>query len=78
MLKIIQENDGLFVVFPAYKFRLEHQYYDVFVARAVADMPQVMDPGFVLNFSLSDAGDVSSVGIDLQSEPVNFLKQPAK
>ena len=78
VLTIVEGKGELFVLFPGYKFRLEHQYYDVFVARAVAEMPQVMDTGFVSNFFLNDAGDVFSVGIDLQPEPLTFLKQPTK
>jgi hypothetical protein len=78
MLTIVQKKGTLFAVFPKYTFRLEHRYHNVFVARATSEIPQVMDPGFVLDFPLNEAGGVFSVAIGLQSEPVPFMKQPAK
>lgn len=73
--EIINDNDNLFAIFPDYKFRLEHQYYDIFMFKAVEEIPQMMNPEFILNFSLDNSGNVASVKLNLQQEPVEFLKQ---
>ena len=73
--EIIQENNSLFVVFPTFKFRLEHLYYDIFVMKQINEIPQVMNPEFALNFSTDNNGNISSTKINLQSKPVEFLKQ---
>ncbi|CAM3141244.1 serine hydrolase [Flavobacterium frigoris] len=73
--EIINENNKLFAVFPDFKFQLEHQYYDIFVLKATKEIPQIMNPEFYLNFSLDYDGNVSSVKINLQNEPVEFIKQ---
>lgn len=76
--EIIQENNSLFVVFPTFKFRLEHLYYDIFVMKQINEIPQVMNPGFALNFSTDNNGNISATKISLQSEPVEFIKQTEK
>lgn len=74
--EIVNENNILYAVFPDFKFRLEHQYYDIFVLKPTKEIPQIMNPEFFLNFSLDNEGNISSVKINLQDEPVEFLKQP--
>ncbi len=76
--EIILEEGNLFAVFPDYKFRLEHQYYDIFKLTPVVEMSQYMNPEFYLNFSIDNGGDISGVGIDWQTEPVQFIKQDKK
>lgn len=73
--EITNENDLLYAVFPGYKLRLEHQYYDVFVLKATKEIPQIMNPEFFLNFSLNNDGNISSVKVNLQDEPVEFQKK---
>ncbi len=73
--EIINENNALYAVFPDYKFRLEHQYYDIFVLKPTKEIPQIMNPEFFLNFSIDNEGNISSVKINLQAEPVEFIKQ---
>lgn len=73
--EIINENNNLYAVFPEYKFRLEHQYFDIFVLKATKEIPQGMNPEFYLNFSLDNEGNISSVKINLQDDPVEFIKQ---
>lgn len=73
--EIIQENNSLFVVFPTFKFRLEHLYYDIFVMKQINEIPQIMNPEFALNFSTDNNGNISATKINLQSEPVEFIKQ---
>lgn len=74
--EIVNENNTLYAVFPDFNFRLEHQYYDIFVLKPTKEIPQIMNPEFYLNFSLDNEGNISSVKINLQDEPVEFLKQP--
>lgn len=73
--EIVNENNNLFAVFPDFKFRLEHQYYDIFVLKATKEIPQIMNPEFYLNFSLDNEGNISRVKVNLQDEPVEFMKQ---
>jgi hypothetical protein len=73
--EIVNENNNLYAVFSDYKFRLEHQYYDIFVLKATIEIPQIMNPEFYLNFSLDNEGNISSLKINLQDEPVEFIKQ---
>ena len=73
--EIVNENNILYAVFPDYKFKLEHQYYDIFVLKATKEIPQIMNPEFYLNFSLDNEGNISSIKINLQDEPVDFIKQ---
>ena len=73
--EIVNENNNLYAIFPDFKFRLEHQYYDIFVLKATNEIPQIMNPEFHLNFSLDNEGNISSVKINLQDELVEFMKQ---
>lgn len=73
--EIIIENNSLFIVFPTFKFRLEHLYYNIFEMKQINEIPQVMNPEFTLNFSTDNSGNISATKINLQSEPVEFIKQ---
>lgn len=73
--QITQEESSLFIIFPTFKFRLVHLYYNIFVMKLVNEIPQVMNPEFVLNFSTDNNGNISATKINLQSEPVEFLKK---
>ncbi|WP_417887570.1 serine hydrolase [Zunongwangia sp.] len=59
--EIIQENNSLYVVFPTYKFRLEHLEYDIFVMKQINEIPQVMNPEFAMNFSTDSNGNISGL-----------------
>ncbi|MEP7263706.1 MAG: hypothetical protein ABI772_04380, partial [Bacteroidota bacterium] len=76
--EIVNENSKLFAVFPDFKFQLEHQYYDIFVLKATKEISQILNPEFYLNFTLDYEGNVSSVKINLQDTPVEFIKQEKK
>lgn len=73
--EIVNENQNLYAIFPDFKFRLEHQYYDIFVLKAINEIPQGMNPEFYMNFSLDNDGNISDVKINLQDEPIIFNKQ---
>lgn len=68
------EKNILYASFPAYKLRMEHKHYNVFVLKLITDIPQVVAPEFDLNFSINNDGEISSVNIDFQREDVNFKK----
>ncbi len=77
--EIVQEEDVLFVIFPRYKFRLEHIQYNVFRMKAIEDHSQEINPEFIeLNFSIGNDGQISASKINFQSELVEFLKQTNK
>jgi len=77
--EIVLENKSLFVVFPTFKFRLEHIHYDIFKMKTIKGVSQVINPEFFeLNFSTNKNGEISSVKINLQSEPVEFIKQTSE
>jgi hypothetical protein len=74
--EILKEDNSLFIVFPTFKFRLEHLYYDVFRMTKINEISQVINPEFFkLNFLEDISGNISSVKINLQSNPVEFRKQ---
>lgn len=73
--EIENENNNLYAVFPDFKFRLAHQYYDIFLLKATKEISQIMNPEFYLNFNIDNEGNISSVKINLQDEPVEFIKQ---
>jgi CubicO group peptidase (beta-lactamase class C family) len=73
--EIVNENENLFAVFPGFKFRLEHRFYDIFVLKATREIAQNMNPEFFLNFGLDNEGNVSTVKINLQDDPVEFVRQ---
>lgn len=73
--EVIVENNELYAIFPDFKFRLEHQYFNIFKLKAIKEIPQVMNPEFHLNFSTNNEGEISGVRINLETEPVEFLKR---
>lgn len=75
----IKLKDGhLYAVYPTYEFFLEHLYFNVFVMKSETEISQAIDPEFALNFKTSNSGEISSLTIKLQSEPVEFIKQMEK
>lgn len=72
----IEINKGnLYINYPNYKFFLEHFYYNVFLMKPINEISQVMnDPEFAINFRTNNRGEISSFEINLQSEPVEFIK----
>ncbi|WP_420322226.1 serine hydrolase [Flagellimonas sp.] len=76
---VIEHKDGrLFAIFPIYKFFLEHLYHDVFVMKPTTEISQVMNPEFAMNFKTDNNGEIESFTMNLQSEPVEFIKQLEK
>lgn len=73
--RIVKENGELYALFPTYKFRLEHQHYDVFMLKLINDIPQQFDPAFTLNFRTNDEGRIAAVDTDFQRAGARFQKE---
>ncbi len=77
--EVAYEENVLFVIFPRYKFRLEHMQYNTFRMKTIEDHSQEIKPQFFeLNFLIANNGSITATKINLQSELVEFLKQPNK
>ncbi len=74
-IEIVKQDDKLAVIYPRDTFQLEHQYYDIFVMKPSKEISQYMNPEFYLYFTLDYEGNISAVKINLQDDPVEFIKQ---
>ncbi|AXT50591.1 serine hydrolase [Aquimarina sp. BL5] len=74
-IKIVLENDKLYAVYPTYKFFLEHLHYDIFVMKPLKDVSDIFNPEFAVNFKMNENGEISYFTMNLQSEPVEFIKK---
>ncbi len=77
-IKIKLKNGNLNAIYPTYQFFLEHLHYNVFVMKPIQEISQVMNPEFALNFKTNNNGEISSFTINLQSKPVEFIKEVKK
>jgi CubicO group peptidase (beta-lactamase class C family) len=73
-IKIVLENEKLYAVYPTYKFFLEHLYLDIFVMKPLKDISDIFNPEFGISFRMDGNGEISSFTMNLQSEPVEFVK----
>jgi CubicO group peptidase (beta-lactamase class C family) len=76
--EITKEGENLFINYPRDKFQLEHQRYDIFLMKATKEISQYFNPEFYLSFNLDYEGNIETVKINFQDEPVEFAKEPAK
>lgn len=74
-IKVVLENDKLYAIYPTYKFYLEHLHYDIFVMKPLKDVSDIFNPEFAVNFKMNDRGEISALTINLQSDPVEFVKK---
>ncbi|MDT0554650.1 serine hydrolase [Patiriisocius hiemis] len=75
-IHIRTENDMLFIKFPEYEFVLEHRNFNNFVMVNTYEIPEVFGlPYFGLSFQIDFDGNISSLTLEIQSEPVKFIKQ---
>lgn len=65
-IKVVKENKNLYVVFPAFKFALEHQKYDSFESKLVNEIPQQMNPEFDFKFNQDFNGEIEELVMDIQ------------
>jgi CubicO group peptidase (beta-lactamase class C family) len=72
--EVVTRDSTLLAVFPALTFGLEHKYYDVFTLTILHEMPQVMSPGFFVNFFTNEEGNIGSLKINFQNDPVEFKR----
>lgn len=80
--EIVKQNDSLFANFSRIKFYLKHKHYDVFAPYAVEknkiDTSEDTD-GLFLNFTMNDAGEITSVKLKLEQtldHPLEFKRKP--
>lgn len=75
-VQIRMENDRLFIKFPEHEFVLEHRNYNNFVMVNTYEIPEVFGlPFFGLSFQIDFDGNIGSLTLEIQSEPVKFVKQ---
>jgi len=73
---IRKENDMLLIKFPEHEFALEHRNYNNFVMVNTYEIPEVFGlPFFGLSFQIDFEGNIGSLTLEIQSEPVKFVKQ---
>lgn len=73
-IKIEIEDDKLYAIYPTYKFFLEHLHYDIFVMKPLEDVSDIFNPEFAVNFQMDENGEISSFTMNLQSEPIEFIR----
>lgn len=70
------ENNMLFIKFPEHEFVLEHRNFNNFVMVNTYEIPEVFGlPFFGLSFQINFEGNIESLTLEIQSEPVKFVKQ---
>lgn len=74
-VKIVLEDGNLYANFPTYKFFLEHLHYDIFVMKPLKDVSDIFNPEFAVNFKMNEDGEISYFTMNLQSEPVEFIRK---
>lgn len=77
-VKIILEDEKLYAIYPSYKFFLEHLHYDIFVMKSLEDVSDIFNPEFAVNFKMNENGEISNFTMNLQSEPVEFIRKNKK
>ena len=65
-IKVVQEENDLYVIFPAFKFALEHKKYDSFESKLVSEIPQQMNPEFDFKFNQNFNGEIKELVMDIQ------------
>ncbi|AZA84648.1 hypothetical protein C1637_07370 [Chryseobacterium lactis] len=63
---ISKEKNNLYITFPAFKFILVHQQYDLFSSKLTEEVPQQMNPDFDFSFTLDDKGNVNGANMGIQ------------
>ncbi|GLU45067.1 serine hydrolase [Allomuricauda sp. NBRC 101325] len=79
--EITKESDSLFAHFKLIKFYLKHTYYDIFEPLEVKStgVEEFDELPVKFNFSTNDAGDISSVKINIEpslDHPIEFKREP--
>ncbi len=74
-IKVVLENGKLYAIYPTYKFFLEHLHYDIFVMKPSKDVSDIFNPEFAINFKMNESGEISYFTMNLQTEPVEFVKK---
>ncbi len=75
-IRVRLEEETLYADFPFTTFRLEHVRYNVFQEHFTEEVTMAMWPFMNLNFLSNAQGDISSIRINLEADPVEFLLEP--
>ncbi len=73
-IEVIEEAGKLMAVLPTYRFKLEHLHYNSFHFKGMGDFKESFDPEFTVTFDVDTHGDISSLKIHSQKEPIDFHK----
>ncbi|MFV0304640.1 MAG: serine hydrolase [Moheibacter sp.] len=73
-IEVVKEDDALFAVLPTYKFRLEHLNYDTFFLKPTNDFKDIFNPQFDIQFITNTSGEIISLKMYSQKEPIEFNK----
>lgn len=73
-IEIVKEDDKLYAVLPTYKFQLEHFNYDSFFLKPTKDFKDVFNPQFDIQFINNTSGEIISLKMYSQKEPIEFNK----
>lgn len=74
-ISIMKVDDGLLAVFPTYDFKLEHLYYNSFYLKGTEDFNEPYSPEFNVKFNYNPQGEISTLQLYSQKEPIDFIKQ---
>lgn len=74
-IKVVIEKDKLFALLPTYKFQLAHLNYDSFFLKAMKGFSGEFDPEFTVQFITNTKGDIASMKLYSQKEPIEFYKE---
>jgi len=73
-IQVLIEKDKLFAVFPTYRFQLAHVNYNYFYLKGTEDFVGEFNPEFTVEFVTDTQGEISTLRMYSQKEPIDFLK----
>ncbi|WP_282112816.1 serine hydrolase [Maribacter stanieri] len=74
-VEIVKEGDKLYAVLPTFKFQLEHLNYDSFFFKATKEFKYSFNPQFDIQFFSNTKGNITSLKLYSQKEPIEFNKE---
>tara|TARA_B110000240_G_C13493813_1_gene450803 strand:+ start:1219 stop:2697 length:1479 start_codon:yes stop_codon:yes gene_type:complete len=74
-IEVTEEKGKLFVILPTYKFKLEHLNYNSFYLKGMKGFKENMNPEYTIKFVVNTKGEISSLNMYSQKEPIEFNKE---
>lgn len=74
-VEIVKEGDKLYAVLPTFKFQLEHLNHNSFFFKATKEFKYSFSPQFDIQFINNIKGNITSLKLYSQKEPIEFNKQ---